>query len=201
MRPHEWTDSYQKIDETGIPKIQIQFEALIIPYLPMPSKPGTQSERQATVINKLREDVFVTVKQTVEQIGMRAAGYSYQQVAVIVQMAINKVRTLFRDSFMYFPLDLECELDDQTDFWFNHHVTWVIAKLNETSGDLSLPHHLIPGADSVKSAIAIVEREKEKLVAEAGEWAKTDHRKYRHFLNRILKILIKQVLLIYVRHR
>lgn len=202
MRPQEC----RCILEAGIRKTQIQFEALIIPYLP-----GTQSEREATVKNKLREDVIVKVKRTVEQITKLAQANNndcskQKTISVMIGLAIQHIRTLFRVEFVYFPFVLEFEKANQTDIArltqrFNDEFDLTTHSLSKFLGEESLAHLLIPGVGSVKSAIQVVKEEKNKMLEEAGKWATTDHREYGQLLNRILKILMKQVMLIYVSHR
>lgn len=187
-------------------KMQVQFEMLIIPYLLAPSEPGTESKRQATLIKKLREQAIAVIQRMDERIKttmMESNGCNNRITSVLnwVRLEITGIRYHFGNAFSYFPLFFECEkyekMDNRSER-FNESFTSIIHSLTQDSGELRLPLHLIPGVDSVKSAIVIVQSEKAKLLEEASGWANNDAHEYEQLLNQIWKTLMKQVLFIYV---
>lgn len=218
MRPINWTNLFNDIgknilydsiiEEKNQKKMQLQFEVLIIPYLPAQLEPGRESKRKATLIKNLRVHVSMMIQRTVKRIEEILSKCNdckerVAEVMFLVGKKINSIRDEFGITFSYFPLFLEFEKYDQGDVsartaTFNDKLTSIIHSLSQESGQLSLPHHLIPGIDSVRSAIEVVQTETAKLLKEASGWAHNDLREYEQFLNRIMKILIKQVFFIYV---
>lgn len=213
MQPREWhglcnnpNTSYHAL----IQKMQVQFEALIIPYLPESPTFWTWAKAPQTIA--LRKRVFAEVDETVKQIKVEFHTDTdchgrVTEVLRVVRPAISKIRALYEDSFSYFPFVFEFEMDDQIDIpklteKFNGQIAARIAKFNVKSGANSIPHYLIPDTDwlTVKSAIEVLEREKVKLLADASERANGDHREYRNHLNQIMRVFIKQLSLIHVSH-
>lgn len=209
MRPKEWTNLCENMDGAATQKLVVQCIVLITPYLPVPSEYGTFG-RKAVLMANLREEVIVKMKRMVEQIEaeMRSANDCHRRVegvSLLVRRLISEIRALFGVSFAHFPFVLEFELDAGTDIpaltqRFNEEFSSIIAELRKKCAGQNLPLHLIPGAGSVATAIQVVETEKEKLLREASGWANGDKREHGHLLNRIMKMLVKQISFIYVSH-
>lgn len=209
MRPKEWINHCQAIDRSPEPEtnnLVAQFEALIIPYLLASSKHEERSGSKAIVLSKLRTEVIAKVRATVENIKLamnRSDKDCHQRITdvqTLVRQAIHDIRTLSWGSLSYFPFVLEFEMDEQTDIptltaRLNKEFQSIIGKLSEKPRDTILPLYLIPDGGTLSSAINNIEADKDKLLS---KWAGTDRREYGRLLNKIMNILMKQAMFIYV---